>query len=410
MSATDCGCSKAAAQPRWITGFAETPAGKVPRISTTLDSADLWGGRKARWGIGRMNYRVTPGLYAVGQPACDSPVLAAANYKLSFDFLRRELTGLNVWVLVLDTKGINVWCAAGKGTFGTAELVRQLEQSGLARIVTHRRIILPQLGAPGVAGHEVARLSGFKVVYGPVRAADLPAFLQAGLKADPEMREVRFPFWDRLVLTPVEFVHSLKYLAIAFAVLGVLNILRPGPMWLSGLIVKTLSDFVPYLGAVLAGTILVPALLPWLPGRAFTVKGWFVGFVWALACAWWTVSNAGSGLAGLGAGAGHSGAGLAGAGHSGAGFAGASAGTGIPALAKGLSLLPPDVLTLAAANLLILPAITGLLAFNFTGSSTYTSLSGVQKELRTTFPFTVGAAGLGIILIIIGKILLFCGK
>ena len=96
----------------------DSAAGSVAQVSANLRIADRLGAWKMRWGIGRMNYRVEPGLYAVGQPDSDSPVLVSANYKLSFDRLRCELDGLNVWILVIDTKGINVWCAAGKGTFG----------------------------------------------------------------------------------------------------------------------------------------------------------------------------------------------------------------------------------------------------------------------------------------------------
>ena len=51
-----------------------------------------------------MRYSVAPGLYAVGAPDRESDVLVTANYKLSFDTLRRELKGFNAWVLVLDTK------------------------------------------------------------------------------------------------------------------------------------------------------------------------------------------------------------------------------------------------------------------------------------------------------------------
>ena len=79
---------------------------------------------KVRWGIGRMNYRVDPGLYSLGNPDALSPVLVSANYKMSFDRLRESLPGRNAWILVLDTDGVNVWCAAGKGTFGTEELTR----------------------------------------------------------------------------------------------------------------------------------------------------------------------------------------------------------------------------------------------------------------------------------------------
>jgi CO dehydrogenase/acetyl-CoA synthase gamma subunit (corrinoid Fe-S protein) len=125
---------------------------------------------KCRLSAFRNNYIVEPGMYAVGAPDKSSDVLVSANYKLSFDALRQVLKGLNAWVLVLDTKGINVWCAAGKGTFGTDELVQRISVTKLNRIVDHRRIIVPQLGAPGISGHEVKKASGFKVCYGPVRA------------------------------------------------------------------------------------------------------------------------------------------------------------------------------------------------------------------------------------------------
>src|SRR3990170_3965571 len=100
-----------------------------------------------------------PGLYGLGNPTPDSPAFITANYTLSFDALRSALAGRDGYILVLDTEGINVWCAAGKGTFGTDELVGRVESTGLGVVVRHRRLILPQLGAPGVAAHEVARRS-----------------------------------------------------------------------------------------------------------------------------------------------------------------------------------------------------------------------------------------------------------
>ncbi len=87
-----------------------------------------------------MDYAIDPGLYALGDPDRESPVLVSANYKMSFDDLRSALPGRNLWILVLDTKGINVWCAAGKGTFGTEELVKRIEASHLKEIVSHRSI------------------------------------------------------------------------------------------------------------------------------------------------------------------------------------------------------------------------------------------------------------------------------
>ncbi|MEK7826367.1 MAG: mercury methylation corrinoid protein HgcA, partial [Thermodesulfobacteriota bacterium] len=119
----------------FVIGSVSTPAGSVPRVSSELQWRDHWGAVKARWGVGRMDYAVDPGLYALGNPHRESPVLVSANYKMSFDELRSALPGRDLWILALDTKGINVWCAAGKGTFGTEELVGRIESSGLNQVV-----------------------------------------------------------------------------------------------------------------------------------------------------------------------------------------------------------------------------------------------------------------------------------
>ncbi|MDW7761610.1 MAG: mercury methylation corrinoid protein HgcA [Acidobacteriota bacterium] len=335
---------------RWIEGRTAAPAGPVPVVRTKLGRTDVLGTIKARLGLGRMNYKIKPGLYAVGGAHPDSPVLVSANYKLSFDALRRELSGLDAWILVLDTKGINVWCAAGKGTFGTDELVYRIEDSGLDRVVSHRTLILPQLGAPGVAAHDVARRTRFKVVYGPVRAADIKGFLAAGMKATPEMRRVVFTFKDRLVLTAVELINPFKYLLPATAVLGVL--------YLFGLPLPFREIWLPFLGAVLVGAFLVPILLPWIPVRAFALKGWLAGVAWAAAVCWFR------------------------------------------------GLIPPDGASWewAAAYLLLLPAVSTFLAMGFTGSSTFTSLSGVLKEMRVAVPAVLVSASLGIVVLVVALI------
>ena len=47
-------------------------------------------------------------------------------------------------------------------------------------------------------------------------------------------------------------------------------------------LLSSLHDLAPYLGAILIGCVVMPALLPWIPGRAFAWKGWLLGFIWAL--------------------------------------------------------------------------------------------------------------------------------
>lgn len=321
----------------------------VPRISTRLQWADHWGTLKVRWDVGRKTYTVDPGLYAVGQPDAQSPVLVTANYKLSFDRLRTQLEGRDSWLLVLDTAGVNVWCAAGKNTFGTQELAERIRSSELARVVAHRRLILPQLSAPGVSAHQTRKLSGFEVVFGPIRAADLPAFLDAGCKATPTMRRKTFSLWERVELIPVEMVAAFKVAVFILPVLFLMGGLAAGDAFRAGAASSGLLAVLAVLTGIVAGTVLTPALLPWLPGRAFSVKGMLAGVVSGVLL-------------------------LSGWDHR---------------LHNAYELL---------AWLLLIPTIAAYLGMNFTGASTYTSLSGVRKEMRWAVPLQVlaGICGTGL--------------
>jgi hypothetical protein len=285
-----------------------------------------------------MGHIVTPGLYRLGNPDEDSPVFASANYTLSFDALRSALTGIDAYLLVLDTKGINVWCAAGKGTFGSAELVRSIECTDLAHVVRHRTIILPQLGAPGISWPEVMRRSGFRVEYGPVRAHDLPQYLKTHT-ATPEMRKIEFPIADRLVLIPVELVH-VALPAIAGALIL---------FFIAGSLAACAGIM-----AVLAGTVAFPLLLPFLPTRDFSTKGLILGMIVALPIAGAFVLNQ-TGPVWMNA----AGAGMA---------------------------------------LLVMPAVTAYLALNFTGCSTFTSRTGVKNEIFRYVPVMAVMAASGVIL------------
>ncbi len=227
----------------------------------TKEDRRIW--LKARLGIGRMNLRAKPGLYFLGQPDRDSPVFVTANYQFSFNSLRSRLGGLNCYVLVLDTRGINVWCAAGEGTFGTDELVHRIESTNLKTVVNHRVLILPQLGAPGVAAPEVRKTTGFKVEWGPVRASDIPEYMRTR-KATPAMRRVRFDLKDRVELIPVEVTNIFAPLAIALIILFLVG------MSYTALMITTI---------VAAGIVLFPILLPFLPTHDFTSKGLILGVV-----------------------------------------------------------------------------------------------------------------------------------
>ncbi|HWR29204.1 MAG TPA: mercury methylation corrinoid protein HgcA, partial [Negativicutes bacterium] len=261
-------------EARWVIGRISSPVGDVPRIATSLSFRDTLGSWKCRWSIGRMNYKIDPGLYAVGAPTADSPVLVTSNYKMTFDRLREQLDGSNLWIVVLDTDGVNVWCAAGKGTFGTDEVIHRINEVKLSCVVSHRTLILPQLGAVGVAAHEVLKASGFRVTYGPIRAKDIQEYFANGMQVTEEMRTVKFPIGDRAVLTPMELVGASVPLLVAFGVLFILNVIGFGHYgWI---------DFYGIIGAVFVGAVVTPILLPWVPGRAFSLKGGLLGLIWAV--------------------------------------------------------------------------------------------------------------------------------
>jgi len=335
----------------FVSGSILTSSGLLPQVSSALSFDDHWGTIKARFGTFRMDYSIAPGIYALGNPHDNSPVLVTANYKMSFDRLRESLPGRNVWILVLDTNGINVWCAAGKGTFGTEELVKRIESSGLKDIVSHRKLILPQLGAPGVAAHLVAKLSGFKVQYGPIRAEDLPAYLDAGSKATKQMRIMTFPLKERTVLIPLELNEALKtFLIIAPVLLIFSGIIGPAGFW------ENASNYGSFavlaiLSAIAGGAVFSELLLPYLPGRAFSIKGLFTGIVISL----------------------------------------------IILYLRDINLQAWSGRIEALSWILIIPAISAFLAMNFTGASTYTSLSGVKKEMRWALPLQIIAGVVGLV-------------
>lgn len=330
----------------WMDGSIQTPVAIAPLVRTDLRMSDILGGWKVRWGIGRMRYTITPGLYAVGQPDRDSPVLVSANYRLSFDCLRKELGGLNAWILVIDTKGINVWCAAGKGTFGTDEIVGRVKANHLDEIVSHRTLIVPQLGAPGVAAHEVTRRCGFRVVYGPVRAKDILDFLAAGMKATAEMREVRFRLADRAAVIPVELVYWGKWALLAAACLLLLAGLNRNGYSFDSVLTTGSASALAIIAAYLTGTAVFPVVLPWLPGRAFSLKGLWIGLVLLVML-----------------------------------FA------AMPVLCNNWQAV--------IGWILVIPAVTSFVAMGFTGSTTYTSLSGVRREARWAVPIQFVCVVLG---------------
>lgn len=340
----------------FVVGSANTPAGPVPKVSTEWSFSDRWGEIRSRAGAYRMTYSVPPGLYAIGEPDKGSDVFVSANYKLSFDKLRTSLKGMHGWILVLDTKSINVWCAAGKGNFSTGELINRIFATQLDKVVEHKKLIVPQLGAVGVNAATVKKRTKFKVHFGPVFARDIPDYIDADYKATGEMRTIQFGIIDRMILTPMEINPSMKKFPLFALIVVLLFGIQP-----SGILFKdAFTGGFPFiflgLIAVFAGAFLTPTLLPYVPFRSFAIKGWIMGVLSVyITVNYFTITNVSN-------------------------------------------------IYLLIMTYLFFPLMASYIALQFTGSTTYTGISGVKKELRIAIPVYVIAIAVSLVLALFYKL------
>jgi len=188
------------------------------------------------------------------------------------------------------------------------------------------------------------------VRYGPVLADDIPAYLDSNLKATTEMRQVQFPVGYRLALVPVDLIQWGKWGILASVVLGLLCGFGSDIFSFERAVWQFLRAGVPILGGLSAGALLTSWFLPWLPGRAFAIKGAWAGILYLL-------------LLGI------------------------------------LILAFPDLKVGWvdwAATVLLVTSAASFVGMNFTGSSTYTSLSGVKKEMKVAVPVQAATAVIGL--------------
>jgi NAD-dependent dihydropyrimidine dehydrogenase PreA subunit len=154
------------------------------------------------------------GLVRIGNPGRHSPVLLTGNFTLTVQRVRHALVGLDAYLLIANSRGVNVWCAATGGLFTDHDVVSVLKTSGVDRLVDHRRVILPQLAATGIDGKTIRRKTGWHTIWGPVEARDIPAFLAANQQVTRAMRTVTFP-WVRRLEMAVAWAFPISLLALA---------------------------------------------------------------------------------------------------------------------------------------------------------------------------------------------------
>ena len=221
-----------------------------------------------------------PGLRAIGAPGPDAPVLVTGNYALTVHRLERVLRGQNVWLLVANSRGINVWCAATGGHFTDHDVIAAIRTSRLAERVEHRRLLLPQLAATGIEPRHIHSSTGFDSAWGPARLEDLPVFLDRGRGVTRAQRKMRFPLWERLEMAviwalPIAVITSaVSWLVAGWRVAAITGVVVTAAVFglfslLPWLTVVGSRKWLTY-GAVAAAVTAVGTLVLWLTGGAET--------------------------------------------------------------------------------------------------------------------------------------------
>jgi NAD-dependent dihydropyrimidine dehydrogenase PreA subunit len=187
------------------------------------------------------------GLVKIGNPGRNAPVLLTGNFHLTVERVRRALEGVDGYLLVSNSRGVNVWCAATGGHLTNHDVVSVLKTSGIGNLVDHRQVILPQLAATGIEGKIIHHKTGWKVVWGPVYATSIPRFLSSGLEKTPEMRNVCFT-WPKRLEMAVAWAFPISLLSLLVL-----------PFWMGGVL--------PLAGFVWGSAFLIFLSFPLYQGR-----------------------------------------------------------------------------------------------------------------------------------------------
>ncbi len=137
-------------------------------------------------------------LITIGAPTPESPVFLSGNYSLVVHRLQRVLRGTDCYLLVANSRGSNVWCAAGMNEYTEHDVVDAINVADLGALVRHRQIIAPPYAAPGIDVPYIKRETGFHLKWGPTHLNDIPAYIKNNYRRTNEMAQVQFGFRDRL--------------------------------------------------------------------------------------------------------------------------------------------------------------------------------------------------------------------
>ncbi len=203
-----------------------------------------------------VGFSVEPTLKKIGNPDRNSPVLVTANFNLTVKRVLKQLRGLDCYLLIAPSNGINVWCGACGGDFTTDSVISIIKTSGIDELVSHRTLILPQLSASGIDPTLIKQKLGWNAKFGPVYAKDIKNYIKNNYEKTNEQKRIRFPLKQRVEMA------NMYYFVIFF--------LFSIPYWIFAIFFPSL-DLILYLDTLLIGFIIIYGSLIILPSIPSTL-------------------------------------------------------------------------------------------------------------------------------------------
>jgi ubiquinone/menaquinone biosynthesis C-methylase UbiE len=218
---------------------------------------------------------IQPGIYQSGNPNRSSPVLVTANYDFTYIKLMRDLRRIDAWILVLDTDGINVWCAARGDDFGNNQLIEAVEATGIQNYVDHKTLILPQLSAGGISIPKLPKQFPFKIKYGPVWSKYLPNYIDEKPSKKPDyMKLAKFNLYHRIRAGTTHTTFLLRKIFIYPLLLAFIGLIS-SLYW-----TNKLTWLVYFLSWIIISNGIIAILFPLSNfTRKFILKGTFFGIL-----------------------------------------------------------------------------------------------------------------------------------
>jgi NAD-dependent dihydropyrimidine dehydrogenase PreA subunit len=214
-----------------------------------------------------VGFPIEPSIIKVGTPDQNSPVLITANFNLTVERLLKNLRGIDCYVLIAPSNGINVWCGACGGDFTTDSVISIVKTSGINEIVSHRTLILPQLSAPGINPVIIKRELGWDAKFGPVYAKDIKGYIENQFEKTDEQKRITFPLKKRIEMANIYFFIVLLLFSIPYWIaaifLPILNLL----LYLETLIISI---------TIIYGSLIV---LPSIPSNSGKIKVLLFGVI-----------------------------------------------------------------------------------------------------------------------------------